>query len=66
MLFEGSPGIEGKTYGPLSKKAGLNRFLKRIDVTFRRDVETGRARLNKLGSRLDRNQRKFDSYYHDV
>ena len=66
MLFEGSPGREGTTYGPLSKKAGLNRFLKRIDVTFRRDVETGRARLNKLGSRLDRDQRKNDSYYHDV
>ena len=66
MLFEGIPGRKGQTVGPLSKKAGLNRFLKRIDVTFRRDAETGRARLNKLGSRLDRDQRKNDAYYHDV
>jgi ATP-binding cassette subfamily E protein 1 len=65
MLFEGNPGIKGTTFGPLSKKLGLNRFLKRIDVTFRRDPETGRARLNKLGSRLDRDQRKNQAYYHD-
>ncbi len=65
MLFEGTPGSIGQTVGPLSKKAGLNRFLKEIDVTFRRDPETGRARLNKLGSRLDRDQRKNDAYYHD-
>jgi len=65
MLFEGLPGHKGNTIGPLPKKAGLNRFLKRIDVTFRRDTETGRARLNKLGSRLDREQRKNDAYYHD-
>ncbi|MHA1977385.1 MAG: ribosome biogenesis/translation initiation ATPase RLI [Candidatus Hodarchaeales archaeon] len=65
MLFEGTPGLRGQTVGPLSKKAALNRFLKEIDVTFRRDSETGRARLNKLGSRLDRDQRKNDAYYHD-
>ncbi|MHA2074855.1 MAG: ribosome biogenesis/translation initiation ATPase RLI, partial [Candidatus Hodarchaeales archaeon] len=35
MLFEGDPGRNGKTIGPLSKRDGLNRFLKRIDVTFR-------------------------------
>jgi len=65
MLFEGSPGHKGNTIGPMPKKAGLNRFLRKIDVTFRRDAETGRARLNKLGSRLDREQRKNDAYYHD-
>ncbi|MHA1513810.1 MAG: ribosome biogenesis/translation initiation ATPase RLI, partial [Candidatus Hodarchaeales archaeon] len=65
MLFEGFSGQKGNTIGPMPKKAGLNRFLKKIDVTFRRDAETGRARLNKLGSRLDREQRKNDAYYHD-
>ncbi|MHA1995007.1 MAG: ribosome biogenesis/translation initiation ATPase RLI [Candidatus Hodarchaeales archaeon] len=65
MLFEGTPGYIGQTVGPLSKKDALNRFLQEIDVTFRRDSETGRARLNKLGSRLDRDQRKNNAYYHD-
>jgi len=66
LLFEGMPGIHGVTIGPLGKKDGLNRFLKRIDVTFRRDSETGRARLNKKGSQLDKMQRTIESYYHDI
>jgi ATP-binding cassette subfamily E protein 1 len=66
MLFEGDPGRNGKTIGPLSKRDGLNRFLKRIDVTFRRDPETGRARLNKKDSQLDRRQREIEAYYHDL
>jgi ATP-binding cassette subfamily E protein 1 len=65
MLFEGKSGHIGNTVGPLTKRAGLNRFLKRIDVTFRRDPETGRARLNKKGSQLDRRQREIEAYYHD-
>jgi ATP-binding cassette subfamily E protein 1 len=66
LLFEGEPGYFGKTVGPLSKKEGLNRFLHRINITFRRDPETGRARLNKLGSRLDREQREIGAYYYDL
>ncbi|MHA2202622.1 MAG: ribosome biogenesis/translation initiation ATPase RLI, partial [Candidatus Hodarchaeales archaeon] len=66
LLFEGEPGYSGRTIGPLSKKKGLNRFLSRINITFRRDPETGRARLNKLGSRLDREQREIEAYYYDI
>ncbi|UCE14751.1 MAG: ATP-binding cassette domain-containing protein, partial [Candidatus Heimdallarchaeota archaeon] len=66
MLFEGNPGYNGETLGPFSKREGLNHFLKRINVTFRRDPETGRARLNKRGSRLDREQRELDAYYYDL
>ncbi|MBY9005279.1 MAG: ribosome biogenesis/translation initiation ATPase RLI [Candidatus Lokiarchaeota archaeon] len=56
LLFAGKPGVYGKTIGPLLKKEGMNKFLKSIDVSFRRDPKTGRARLNKKGSQLDRNQ----------
>lgn len=66
MLFEGEPGYNGKTFGPFTKREGLNRFLKRINITFRRDPETGRARLNKRGSRLDREQRKIEAYYYEL
>lgn len=66
MLFEGNPGHNGETIGPFSKREGLNHFLKRINVNFRRDPETGRARLNKRGSRLDREQRELDAYYYDL
>ena len=57
LLFTGKPGIHGKTVGPLNKREGMNLFLKSIDVSFRRDPKTGRARLNKKGSKLDREQR---------
>ncbi|MFX0016587.1 MAG: ribosome biogenesis/translation initiation ATPase RLI [Candidatus Hermodarchaeota archaeon] len=66
LLFEGNPGYQGKTVGPFSKREGMNRFLKRINTTFRRDPETGRARLNKPGSRLDREQRVIGAYYYDL
>ena len=35
----------------------MNLFLETIDVTFRRDPKTGRARLNKKDSQLDKAQR---------
>ncbi|MHA1376617.1 MAG: ribosome biogenesis/translation initiation ATPase RLI [Promethearchaeota archaeon] len=57
LLFTGKPGVHGKTIGPLNKREGMNLFLKEIDVTFRRDTKTGRARLNKKDSQLDRAQR---------
>ncbi len=57
LLFTGKPGVYGETIGPLNKREGMNLFLKEIDVTFRRDNKTGRARLNKKGSQLDRTQR---------
>ena len=57
LLFTGKPGVHGRTVGPLSKKEGMNEFLKVLDITFRRDSKTGRARLNKKDSKKDREQR---------
>jgi len=42
----------------------MNMFLENIDVTFRRDSETNRPRINKPGSRLDREQRSKGEYYY--
>jgi ATP-binding cassette subfamily E protein 1 len=42
---------------------GMNRFLKDVDITFRRDPETGRPRANKPGSKLDELARKTGRYY---
>jgi ATP-binding cassette subfamily E protein 1 len=63
LLFTGKPGVHGKTIGPLNKREGMNLFLKEIDVTFRRDTKTGRARLNKKGSQLDRAQRLSGQFW---
>ncbi|MFW9923441.1 MAG: ribosome biogenesis/translation initiation ATPase RLI [Candidatus Thorarchaeota archaeon] len=65
LLFMGEPGVKGTTMGPLGKREGMNEFLKTLDITFRRDPETGRARINKSGSRIDREQRENGEYFFD-
>lgn len=63
LLFTGEPGVHGETVGPLNKKKGMNQFLEILDITFRRDPKTGRARLNKKGSKKDREQRHRGQYW---
>ena len=63
MLFLGEPGEKGYTVGPMGKRDGMNNFLKTLNITFRRDDETGRARINKSGSRLDREQRESGEFF---
>jgi ATP-binding cassette subfamily E protein 1 len=65
MLFFGEPGKFGHAYGPFSKREGMNRFLRHLEVTFRRDESTGRARINKPDSKLDKHQREIGEYYYD-
>ncbi len=43
LIFLGQPGVNGYTLGSLSKQEGMNSFLKSLDITFRRDAETGRG-----------------------
>jgi len=64
LLFTGEPGIQGFTQGPFLKRAGMNNFLKELNITFRRDDVTGRARINKESSKLDRYQREIGEYYY--
>lgn len=64
MVFGGQPGRHGMATGPHTLRQGMNRFLKDVGVTFRRDNETRRPRINKPGSRLDREQREAGEYYY--
>ena len=64
MIFEGEPAVEGHAIGPFSMQEGMNRFLKDINLTFRRDPESYRPRANKLGSQLDRQQRREGKLYY--
>ncbi len=56
MLFTGVSGKEG-TAEILQVKEGLNRFLKEVNITFRRDEDTKRPRANKPDSLKDREQK---------
>ncbi|HPD76620.1 MAG TPA: ribosome biogenesis/translation initiation ATPase RLI [Methanoregulaceae archaeon] len=63
LVFEGEPGTRGIAAGPFDMRTGMNRFLKVLDVTFRRD-QTGRPRINKPESFLDREQKAGGEYYY--
>ncbi len=63
MVFSGIPAIEGEAKGPFSIREGMNIFLRELGITFRRDAETGRPRVNKLDSYLDRLQKEKGEYY---
>ena len=64
MVFTGKPGIQGHATVPLTKEKGMNLFLREIGLTYRRDVNTGRPRVNKPGSKLDREQKERGDYYY--
>lgn len=64
VIFEGYPSLEGKASPPMQKEAGMNKFLKALSVTYRRDENTGRPRVNKEGGRLDRMQKDSGDYYY--
>lgn len=63
LVFEGDPGVRGVATGPYPMKEGMNRFLQDLTVTFRRD-KSGRPRINKPGSFLDRDQKARGQYYY--
>ena len=66
MVFSGTPGIEGSGKGPFDMRTGMNMFLKGVDVSFRRDNETQRPRINKPDSRLDKEQKSRGEYYYSA
>ena len=64
VIFEGTSSVEGYATSPLSKIDAMNRFLKSLDITFRRDEKSRRPRVNKDGSRLDKDQKASQDYYY--
>jgi ATP-binding cassette subfamily E protein 1 len=66
MLFEGEPEKKGRTTAPMPMRDGMNRFLKEMAVTFRRDPDSGRPRVNKPGSQMDEEQRRSGEYYYTL
>jgi len=63
IVFKGTPSKEGRALPPMEKVEGMNAFLKEADVTVRRDKDSYRIKINKPGSRLDREQRKKGAFY---
>nr|AIF04374.1 putative ATPase (ABCE1) [uncultured marine thaumarchaeote KM3_173_E01] len=64
VIFEGTPSINGHASSPLPKVEAMNKFLKSLDITFRRDEKSQRPRVNKENSRLDKIQKAESNFYY--
>ncbi len=64
IIFEGKSGKTGTATSPMPKPEAMNRFLKSLDMTFRRDEKSLRPRVNKMESRLDKNQKTSGNFYY--
>ncbi|NYZ79750.1 ribosome biogenesis/translation initiation ATPase RLI [Candidatus Micrarchaeota archaeon] len=64
MVFEGTPGKSGHAKKPEPMSEGMNDFLSTMKITFRRDPDSGRPRMNKPGSQMDEEQKKSGKYYY--
>ena len=64
IIFDGISGVEGHASSPLSKVEAMNRFLRSLDITFRRDEKSLRPRINKNASRLDKQQKDAGNFYY--
>jgi len=63
IVFDGQPSIKSRANAPESLLTGCNKFLKNLDVTFRRDPNTYRPRINKNASQLDTEQKNSGNYF---
>ncbi|CUM47028.1 unnamed protein product [Debaryomyces tyrocola] len=63
IVFEGKPSKDALAKAPESLLTGCNRFLKNLNVTFRRDPNSYRPRINKLDSQMDKEQKLAGTYF---
>lgn len=64
IIFEGMPAIKGLATRPTGMHHGMNRFLSELSITFRRDEENHRPRINKEDSVKDREQKASGKLYY--
>lgn len=64
VVYEGIPAKDCIACTPQNLVAGMNRFLKNLEITFRRDPSNFRPRINKLDSVKDREQKLMGQYFY--
>ena len=62
-MFEGAPSVETKANTPQSLLGGMNKFLEQLNITFRRDPNNFRPRINKLNSVKDSEQKLNGNFF---
>lgn len=66
IVYEGEPGVDATARTPQTLLTGMNKFLKNLDITFRRDPTNYRPRINKYASTKDQEQKLAGSFYYLV
>ena len=64
IVYEGTPAVKTTATTPRPMIEGMNTFLKMMNITFRRDNETYRPRINKLNSVKDKEQKEKGVYFY--
>jgi len=63
IVYEGEPARKAVARSPEPLVSGMNRFLRALDITFRRDPTNLRPRINKHGSVKDQEQKASGNYF---
>jgi len=63
IVFEGQPSISTIANSPQSLLSGMNKFLNSLHITFRRDPQNYRPRINKLNSVKDAEQKRSGNFF---
>lgn len=64
IVFDGVPAMSGIANKPMNMQDGMNKFLKDLNMTFRRDPDSNRPRANKPESQKDREQKSENKLYY--
>lgn len=64
ICHDGTPAKECYARSPVPLIEGMNKFLKLMNITFRRDPTNFRPRINKQGSVKDQEQKKSGRYFY--
>ncbi|KAI5633378.1 ABC transporter domain-containing protein [Phthorimaea operculella] len=63
IVFEGTPSSHATAHAPQSLLNGMNKFLELLGITFRRDPNNFRPRINKHASVKDMEQKRAGQYF---
>lgn len=64
IVYTGIPAVDAKANTPQGLVDGMNRFLKDLEITFRRDPTNHRPRINKKASVKDKEQKLAGTYFY--
>ncbi|KAJ3350561.1 Fe-S cluster-binding ribosome biosynthesis protein [Entophlyctis luteolus] len=63
IVYDGIPSVKAMAHSPEALLTGMNKFLKMLEITFRRDPTNFRPRINKFDSVKDKEQKLSGNYF---